>query len=152
MLYCNCHYKYKNQICELISCLSETYDECKMVRVRLQDNSEINCQAEDLKEIPLTESILQSCYKMKTIMRDGEWDILWNLGGADNITIGEKQGRFFLFPSKSVETVIEVLPYGLEQGVHIVNRPNTYELKYFSELEHFHLDLIKPLGRLVFGR
>ncbi len=73
----------------------------------------------DLSKIPLTESILQSCFKSKTYVRDGNWDILWYLGGKNNVTIGEKQGKFYLMPTQTVEKVTEILPFELVQGEHI---------------------------------
>lgn len=77
MLYCNCHYRYRDQICELVNFLSCTVECSRQVRIRLQNNKEVVCSENKLEEIPLTESILQSCYKSKTYVRDGKLDILW---------------------------------------------------------------------------
>lgn len=116
MLYCNCHYRYKDRLCELLGFLPNTGegDKSRKVRILLHTdmyNKEMVCSENDLEEIPLTESILQSCYKSKTYVRDGEWDILWHLGGKNNITIGEKEHKFFLLPKETTETVIECLPF-----------------------------------------
>ncbi|MDE6338076.1 MAG: hypothetical protein K2L34_16040 [Muribaculaceae bacterium] len=88
----------------------------------------------DLSKIPLTESILQSCFKSKTYVRDGNWDILWYLGGKNDVTIGEKQGKFYLMPSESIETVTEVLPFELVQGLHIKGKSELYALQTVADL------------------
>ncbi len=73
-------------------------------------NSDIN--------VPLTESILQKLYKSKTYVRDGQWDILWHLGGKNNVVIGEKSGSYFLLPQAKEEIVTDLLPFELIQGKH----------------------------------
>ncbi|MDE6794734.1 MAG: hypothetical protein K2J63_05450 [Muribaculaceae bacterium] len=88
----------------------------------------------DLSKIPLTESILQSCFKSKTYVRDANWDILWYLGGKNDVTIGEKQGKFYLMPSESIETVTEVLPCELVQGLHIKDKSESYVLQTVVDL------------------
>lgn len=115
-------------------------DDGRRLRILLQNGSETICSEKDLEEIPLVESILQSCYKMKTIVRDGEWDILWNLGGKNNVTVGEKEGLFYLIPFENIETVIEVLPRGLVQGQNITRVKETHPLRFLSELERECLD------------
>ena len=147
MLYCNCHYRYKEQICELIGFVSNSGDEGRKVRIRFQNGKETICSENDLEEIPLTESILQSCYKMKTIVRDGEWDVLWNLGGKNNVTVGERRGKFYLIPYENVETVIELLPRGFVQGQNICGLTEPCILRTFSDLERVFPELITSLGR-----
>ena len=92
----------------------------------------------DLSKIPLTESILQSCFKSKTYVRDGNWDILWYLGGKNDVTIGEKQGKFYLMPSESIETVTEVLPFELVQGLHIKGNNGSLILYSVADLERYY--------------
>lgn len=144
MLYCNCHYRYKGQLCEVLGFLSTTNaDDSKKVRIRLQTdnynadnhNKEVICSENDLEEIPLTEYILQSCFKSKTYVRDGEWDILWHLGGKNNVTIGEKEGRFYRMPSESIQIVTEVLPQGIVQGEYITGLKGSCRLDKLSEFE-----------------
>lgn len=101
----------------------------------------------DLCKIPLTESILQSCFKSKTYVRDGNWDILWYLGGKNDITIGEKDGRFYLIPSKRIETVVEVLPFELVQGYHVTGEGEHRLLSFLSELEQVYPELIVKMRR-----
>ncbi len=146
MLYCNCHYRYKGKLCKLLSFLANTYDDGRKVRIRLQNdeigpqnNKEVICSENDLEEIPLTDSILQSCYKMKTIVRDGEWDIIWKLGGENNVTIGEKQGIFFRLPTDKVGMVTEVLPFELVQSKRMVECAQ--HLTSVSELERIYPEL-----------
>ncbi len=97
----------------------------------------------DLSKIPLTESILQSCFKSKTYVRDGNWDILWYLGGKNDVVIGEKQGRYYLLPTESVETVTEILPFEIVQGlnVSISNEPLAVHtvadlIRFYPEIQH----------------
>ena len=96
----------------------------------------------DSSSTPLTESILQKLYKSKTYVRDGKWDVLWYLGGKNNVTIGEKSGRFYLIPNDSIETVTDMLPFELVQEQHSkeFNSPKpletTMDLKcYFPEIQ-----------------
>lgn len=158
MLYCNCHYRYKGQLCELLSFMPTTSNESKKVRIRLQTDNlsqelatsakEIICPESDLEEIPLTESILQSCYKSKTYVRDGKWDILWHLGGKNNVTIGEKEDKYYLLPSESVETVTELLPHGLVQGQNISITVQPRELHSLGELEKSYPEILHSNSRL----
>lgn len=69
----------------------------------------------DLSNTPLTEAILQKCFKSKTYVRDSQFDILWYLGGKNNVTIGEKSGKFYLIPAEKFKAVIEMLPQGIIQ-------------------------------------
>lgn len=96
----------------------------------------------DLSKIPLTESILQSCFKSKTYVRDGNWDILWYLGGKNDVTIGEKQGKYYLMPSESVETVTALLPFELVQGLNIKGSKELYHIHSLSDLESVFPELI----------
>ena len=148
MLYCNCHYRYKDQICELIGFVSNSSDEGRKVRIRFQNGKEVICSENDLEEIPLTESILQSCYKMKTIVRDGEWDVLWNLGGKNNVTVGERRGKFYLIPYENVETVIDILPFEYVQGCSVNGFKEPRTLKYLSELEQTYPGIIGKVNRI----
>lgn len=146
MLYCNCHYRYKGQLCEVLGFLPSTGEESRKVRIKLQTdhhNKEIICSENDLEEIPLTESILQSCYKSKTYVRDGKWEILWHLGGKNNITIGEKESKFYLIPSVVIETVVELLPRGMVQGQHINGTTESSPLHNVSDLERLDAGYIK---------
>lgn len=68
--------------------------------------------------ILLTEDVLQKLYKSKTYLRNEEWDVIWYLGGKNNVTIGEKDSRFFLLPNKKTGVVVDVLPFELIQGEH----------------------------------
>ena len=66
----------------------------------------------------LTEDVLQKLYKSKTYLRNEEWDVIWYLGGKNNVTIGEKDSRFFLLPNRQTGVVVDVLPFELIQGEH----------------------------------
>ena len=66
----------------------------------------------------MTEDVLQKLYKSKTYLRNEEWDVIWYLGGKNNVTIGEKDSRFFLLPNKKTGVVVDVLPFELIQGEH----------------------------------
>lgn len=66
--------------------------------------------------IKLTEEILQSCFKQKTIFRNAEWDIIWYLGGKNDVKIGEKDGKYYLIPKTDSKPVVELLPEGLVQA------------------------------------
>lgn len=147
MLYCNCHYRYKDQICELIGYVSEHHSEESKVKIRLWNDSVIICLDKDLKEIPLTETILQSCYRMKTVLRNSEWDVLWDLGGKNKITIGEKKGQFYLVPFQKIETVIEVLPNGLVQGQNNIGLTRPCQLSHLSDLERIFLDVRETMKK-----
>lgn len=146
MLYCNCHYRYKDQLCELVGFLTNAGDKGRKVRIRFRNDREIICLESDLEEISLTESILQSCYRMKTIVRNGEWVVLWNLGGKNNVTVGEKKGRFYLLPFQNIETVVEVLPYGLVQGHNVNGVTEPCLLFTLSDLERVFPELIKYIS------
>ena len=135
MLYCNYHYRYKDQLCELIGFLPHTGDGIRQLRIRLLNHTEVICSENDLEEIPLTESILQSCYKIKTIVRNDEWDVLWHLGNKNNVTVGEKEGQFHILPSTNVETIVEVLPFELQKGYHVIGNKNSIAIHSISDLE-----------------
>lgn len=53
---------------------------------------------------------------MKTIVHNGEWDIVWYLGRKKKVMVGEKDGKFYLVPE--VETVIDLLPFELVQSLY----------------------------------
>lgn len=148
MLYCNCHYRYKDQLCELVGFLPNIGNGGRKVRIRLRNDKEVICSENDLEEIPLTESILQSCYKMKTIVRDEEWDVLWHLGGNPDTVIGEKNGRYHLIPSNRVnETVIDILPEGLIQGSLLPITTSPYTINTLSRLEHINPNLFSIIRK-----
>ncbi len=88
----------------------------------------------NLENTPLTESILQKLYKSKTYVRDGQWDILWHLGGKNNVVIGEKSGKFFLLPNQTIEKVTEVLPFELVQEEHIIGHKDPKPLHTVADL------------------
>ncbi len=99
----------------------------------------------DLSKIPLTESILQSCFKSKTYVRDGNWDILWYLGGKNDVTIGEKEGKYYLMPSESIETVTEVLPFELVQSHCISGGREPKLLNCLFDLQQVYPELIESI-------
>lgn len=147
MLYCNCHYRYKGQLCKLLSYLPKASDEVRKVRVQFQNNTDVICSENDLEEIPLTELILQSCFKSKTYVRDGIWDVLWYLGGKNDVTIGEKQGQFYMIPAKKTETVVEVLPFELVQGQYVTGNKELVSIKSVGELEMVYPELAGKMSR-----
>ncbi len=52
----------------------------------------------------LNDRIIQQLYRIKTIDRHSEWDIIWYLGGKNQITLGEKAGKYYLLPPEDLET------------------------------------------------
>lgn len=86
----------------------------------------------DLSNTPLTEAILQKCFKSKTYVRDSQFDILWYLGGKNNVTIGEKSGKFYLIPAEKFKAVIEMLPQGI---IEVPSNPESQEPNYLTTLE-----------------
>ncbi len=64
------------------------------------------------------DGILQKLYRSKTYLRNEEWNVIWYLGGKNDVTIGEKNSQFFLLPNKKKGVVVDVLPFELIQGEH----------------------------------
>ncbi len=52
----------------------------------------------------LNDRIIQQLYRIKTIDRNSEWDVIWYLGGKNQITLGEKAGKYYLLPPEDLET------------------------------------------------
>ncbi len=52
----------------------------------------------------LDDRIIQQLYRIKTIDRNSEWDVIWYLGGKNQVTLGEKAGKYYLLPSENLET------------------------------------------------
>ncbi len=96
----------------------------------------------NLENTPLTESILQKLYKSKTYVRDGQWDILWHLGGKNNVTIGEKEGIFYYIPPKNIETVVEMLPCGIVSGQHVSELKEPSVIHNLEDLGRIYPELI----------
>ena len=151
MLYCNCHYRYKDQICQLMELLSNSFPSSQKARVCLLDGTEVVCLQSDLKEIPLTETVLQVCYKSKIYIRNGKWDLIWSLDSKNDINVGEKLGKFFLIQSDQLETVVDLLPFELVQGFNINDFNDPRPLKYVSDLEllNVRIDNYSRLNRVI---
>ena len=66
------------------------------------------------------------------------------------MTIGEKEGKFYLVPSKCIETVIEVLPFEFVQGHHITGNEEALPLKMVSDLERVYPELVGNIKRYRF--
>lgn len=94
----------------------------------------------------LTEDILQKLYKSKTYLRNEEWDVIWYLGGKNNVTIGEKDSRFFLLPNKQTGVVVDVLPFELIQGEHANDSEAQILLETVSDLQRVFPELNSILG------
>lgn len=106
-----------------------------------------------LSEIPLTESILQKCYKSKTYVRNGQFDLYWHLKGKNNVTIGEKSGKFYLLPPDNNKVLVDMLPQGMIQvpylpDLHVPKSLNSLSdlMQAFPELS----DMIKK-HKIIFG-
>lgn len=112
----------------------------------------MNQSTSHLRDIPLTESILQRCYKSKTYVRNGEWYILWHLGGKNNVTIGEKKvtkpvnslsdelteySEFYYIPDipTKKETVTVLLPKGIEHCQNQTYSAQLIQLSTVADLE-----------------
>lgn len=50
------------------------------------------------KNTKLNDRIIQQLYRIKTIDRNSEWDVIWYLGGKNQVTLGEKAGKYYLLP------------------------------------------------------
>ncbi len=56
------------------------------------------------KNALLNEQIIQQLYRIKTIDRTSDWDVIWYLGGKNQVTLGEKAGKYYLLPPEDLET------------------------------------------------
>ncbi len=56
------------------------------------------------KNALLNDRIIQQLYRIKTIDRTSEWDVIWYLGGKNQVTLGEKVGKYYLLPPEDLET------------------------------------------------
>ncbi len=70
------------------------------------------------KNALLNQQILQQLYRINTIDRNSEWDIIWYLGGKNQVTLGEKAGKYYLLPPENLESS-EV--YTITSGLHLRN-------------------------------
>lgn len=52
----------------------------------------------------LNDRIIQQLYRIKTIDRNSEWDIIWYLGGKNQVTLGEKAGKYYLLPPEDLKS------------------------------------------------
>lgn len=51
------------------------------------------------------------------------------------MTIGEKEGKYYLMPTEKVETVVEILPRGIVQGQNVMRTTQPLGISKLSDIE-----------------
>ncbi len=103
----------------------------------------------------LNDRIIQQLYRIKTIDRNSEWDVIWYLGGKNQVTLGEKAGNYYLLPPEDLEMGEERF-MGMDKvpgDRNLVGEgtvlPTTLHIKTIGELQKVYPELT---DRFQFGK